>query len=50
VNVLPLLTLAFATFALGLGELMIAGILPAIARDVGVSKATLAELRRAIAR
>ncbi len=36
-KLLPLVTLAFATFALGLGELMIAGILPVIAHDVGVS-------------
>ena len=37
VNVVPLLTLALVTFALGFGELMIAGILPAIAADTRVS-------------
>jgi DHA1 family inner membrane transport protein len=36
-RILPLFALAFATFALGLGELMLAGILPAIASDIGVS-------------
>lgn len=36
-KVVPLATLAFATFALGFGELMIAGILPAIAADTRTS-------------
>jgi predicted MFS family arabinose efflux permease len=37
VRLVPLATLAFATFALGFGELMIAGILPPIAADLMVS-------------